>query len=195
MKHPKREGWTAIPNELLENIGLSSDGMRLVCWLISHKGDFKVNRKTIAAKLGFGEHRLRKAIKEAKSNGYLKTIDKRCKSTGRLSSHYEVSTDGRYSTGGKPTSISTLNESRAIAEIEATFCGVYPAAPTNPDLFRQRLLNAVAKRGLENVLVEAERYEVEVATRTKGGRIARPENWLWRLLYGHLYEVIETDVA
>ena len=36
-------------------------------------------------------------------------------------------------------------------------------------------------------------HNLEVSSRVKGGRIALPENWLWRLLYPDAGEVIESD--
>ena len=44
MSFNSRTGWTAIPNKLFENKDISSDGVRLISWLISHqKGKFKVS--------------------------------------------------------------------------------------------------------------------------------------------------------
>lgn len=195
MNFHARSGWTAVPNTLLEDANLTSDGVRLIGWLISHNGDFDVSRDLIAKKLSFREHRLRKAVKEAKHAGYLKTVTERCKQTGQLKSRYHVSPDGRFPAGGKPTSIRTPNKTGDFAKIEAGFLGVFPAAPVDFELQRFRLAEAVGHFGLEYVLVEAERYAIEVASRTKGGRVATPENWLWRLRWGEYFEVIESPKA
>ena len=37
------------------------------------------------------------------------------------------------------------------------------------------------------------RYNLEVSSRVKGGRVALPENWLWRLLYPDAGDVIESE--
>ena len=52
---------------------------------------------------------------------------------------------------------------------------------------------ALGKFAWEYVIGEAERYNLEVSSRVKGGRIALPENWLWRLLYPDAGEVIESE--
>jgi len=191
MSFNSRTGWTAIPNKLFENKDISSDGVRLISWLISHqKGKFKVSRATIVKALGFGEHRLRKAIKNAKDAGYLETVSERCKKTGKFKNRFNVSTDGRFSASGKPTCIITPN--RTIKR-EALFLTAFPNSPIKFELFRARLDEALGKFAWEYVIDEAERYNLEVSSRVKGGRIALPENWLWRLLYPDAGEVIESD--
>jgi len=52
---------------------------------------------------------------------------------------------------------------------------------------------ALGKFAWEYVIGEAERYNLEVSSRIQGGRIALPENWLWRLLYPDAGKVIESD--
>ena len=193
MKGHVRTGWTSVPNSLLVDCGLTSDGVRLIGWLISHKGNFDISRGAIISALNMGEHRLRKAIKEAKQSGYLKTVDVRCKKTGQLKSRYAVSADGRFPTSGKPTSIRTLNITSEFEKLERAFLEAFPLTSFNQEQFRIRLEEAVGFFGLEYVIEEAEHYSTEVASRRKGGRIARPENWLWRLRWGHLDDVIEDD--
>jgi hypothetical protein len=186
-----RTGWTAIPNKLFEDKDISSDGVRLISWLISHqKGKFKVSRAAMAKALGLGEHRLRKAIKVAKGAGYLKTVSERCTKTGQIKNRFDVSTDGRFSASGKPTCIITPNRT---TEREALFLSAFPASPNRIELFRSRLDEVLGKFAWEYVIGEAERYNLEILSRVKGGRIALPENWLWRLLYPNAGEVIESD--
>lgn len=189
-----RSGWASIPNKLFEDVGLRSDTVRMIGWLLSHNGNFEVSRPVMGKKLGLGEHRLRKAIKEAKQAGYLKTVSERCKKTGQLKSRFKVSPDGRFTTSGKPTCISTPYGTDEFAKIEAGFLGVFPRSPIDLKLYRFRLAEAVGHFGLEYVIGEAERYAIDVASRTKGGAIAKPENWLWRLRWGHLCEVIEPRI-
>ena len=62
MKTHIRSGWTKIPNALLEDVSLSSDGLRVICWIISHNGSYVPTRVGISKALGFGEHKMRKAI-------------------------------------------------------------------------------------------------------------------------------------
>jgi hypothetical protein len=193
MKFHARSGWTAIPNTLLEDANLTSDGVRLISWLISHNGSFEVTRGVMGRTLGLGDHRLRKAIKEAKDARYLRTVNDRCKKTGQLKSRYEVSTDGRFTTSGKPTGIRTPNGTGDFTQIEAGFLGIFPTAPVDLKLYRFRLADAVAHFGLEYVIGEAERYAIDVASRTKGGGVAKPENWLWRLRWAEWDEVIEPN--
>jgi hypothetical protein len=164
-----RTGWTAIPNKLFEDKDISSDGVRLISWLISHqKGKFKVSRAAMAKALGLGEHRLRKAIKVAKGAGYLKTVSERCTKTGQIKNRFDVSTDGRFSASGKPTCIITPNRT---TEREALFLTAFPASPYRIELFSSRLDEAVGKFAWEYVIGEAERYNLEILSRVKGGRI------------------------
>jgi len=190
MNFHSRTGWTAIPNKLLEDKYLSSDGVRLIFWLISHQGKFTVSRAIIVKALGFGEHRLRKAIKDAKDAGYLKTVSENCPKTGQLKNRYHTSTDGRFSASGKPTCIRTPNRT---TEKEALFLTAFPNSPIKIELFRSRLDEALEKFAWEYVIGEAERYNLEVSSRIQGGRVALPENWLWRLLYPNAGEIIESD--
>ena len=191
MSFNSRTGWTAIPNKLIEEKNISSDGYRLISWLMTHqKGKFKVSRTSIVKALGFGEHRLRKAIKEAKVAGHLETVSERCKKTGKFKNRLQAPTDGRFSTGGKPTCIITPNRT---TKREALFLTAFPNSPIKFELFRARLDEALGKFAWEYVIGEAERYNLEVSSRVKGGRIALPENWLWRLLYPDAGEVIEND--
>ena len=191
MSFNSRTGWTAIPNKLIEEKNISSDGYRLISWLMTHqKGKFKVSRTSIVKALGFGEHRLRKAIKEAKVAGHLETVSERCKKTGKFKNRLQAPTDGRFSTGGKPTCIITPNRT---TKREALFLTAFPNSPIKFELFRARLDEALGKFAWEYVIGEAERYNLEVSSRVKGGRVALPENWLWRLLYPDAGDVIESE--
>ena len=192
MKTHIRSGWTKIPNALLEDVSLSSDGLRLICWIISHNGSYKPTRPGISKALGFGEHKMRKAIEQVKGAGYLRTVNDQCENTGQFKSHYEVSTEGRFATSGKSTGIRIPNITANSAHLEMEFLGIFPAAPVDFNKYRFCLYSAVEHFGLEYVLVEAERYAIDVASRTKGGGIAKPENWLYRLRWPDCNEVIES---
>ena len=192
MKPHIRSGWTKIPNTLLEDVSLSSDGLRLICWIISHNGSYEPTRAGISKALGFGEHKMRKAIEQVKGAGYLRTVNAQCENTGQFKSRYEVSTEGRFATSGKSTGIRIPNIAAVSKNLELEFLGIFPAAPVDFNKYRLRLYSAVEHFGLEYVLVEAKRYAIDVASRTKGGGIAKPENWLYRLRWPDCNEVIES---
>ena len=192
MKTHIRSGWTKIPNALLEDVSLSSDGLRVICWINSHNGSYKPTRVGISKALGFGEHKMRKAIEQVKGAGYLRTVKDQCENTGQFKSHYEVSTEGRFVTSGKSTGIRIQNITGEAEHLEEEFLGIFPAAPMDFKKYRFRLYSAVEHFGLEYVLLEAKRYAIDVASRTKGGGIAKPENWLYRLRWPDCNEVIES---
>ena len=192
MKTHIRSGWTKIPNALLEDVSLSSDGLRLICWIISHNGSYKPTKPRISKALGFGEHKMLKAIEQGKGAGYLRTVKDQCENTGQFKSHYEVSTEGRFATSGKSTGIRIPNITAESTRLEVEFLGIFPAAPVDFNKYCFRLNTAVEHFGLEYVLVEAKRYAIDVASRTKGGGIAKPENWLYRLRWPGCNEVIES---
>ena len=192
MKTHIRNGWTKIPNALLEDVSLSSDGLRVICWINSHNGSYKPTRVGISKALGFGEHKMRKAIEQGKGAGYLRTVKDQCENTGQFKSHYEVSTEGRFVTSGKSTGIRIQNITGEAEHLEEEFLGIFPAAPMDFKKYRFRLYSAVEHFGLEYVLLEAKRYAIDVASRTKGGGIAKPENWLYRLRWPDCNEVIES---
>tara|TARA_B110001450_G_scaffold189877_1_gene178059 strand:- start:229 stop:804 length:576 start_codon:yes stop_codon:yes gene_type:complete len=191
MKSHIRSGWTTITNALIDDKSLNGDGMRLISWISSHNGSYKVTRAGIAKALGLGECKMRKAIKQAKDAGYLRIVNDQCEKTGQFKSRYEVFTDGRFATNGKSTGIRINNITAESTRLEAEFLGIFPAAPVDFNKYRFRLNTAVEHFGLEYVIVEAKRYAIDVASRTKGGGIAKPENWLYRLRWPDCNEVIE----
>ena len=68
-----------------------------------------------------------------------------------------------------------------------------PPPSDRPEQVSQPWDKALSRFGLETVCTWAEEYAIEVKRRTKGGGIARPENFLWKKLYGHSNEVIDVE--
>ena len=197
MKFRNRSGWTAVPNALFEDSTLSSEGVRLIGWLLTHTGEFEIRRDKMMKALSLTDYKLRSAIKEAKGAGYLRTITQNCPVTGKLQSRYEISTDSRFTTSGESTIIRTLIKPLDLTDFEREFLSIFPSEANDWSKFRDLLSKVQREQGNEKVIGWATEYAQEVNGRTRGGRISKPENFLWRKLYPEYDEVIEkgTDAS
>lgn len=175
-------------------MGFSDAGIRLMAWISTHEDSFKLSRPAIMNAMGFSDHKARRAIDEAKTAGYMRTVKARSEVCGTYQTHYEISTSGLFSTSGKPPFISSL-QLPVHSATEAAFLAVFPNAPKKLEQFRHSFAAAVRNFGLDCVIEAGEAYGQEVASRTKGGRVATPENWLWRLNNPNADDVIDNDPA
>lgn len=163
---------------------------------MTHSGNFEVRRSDIMRVLDFGEKKTRNAISDAKASGYLKTITER-NEKGHLTSRYIVSTDGTFTASGEGTSLRTPIELPKLTQFEKDFVKAFPSQVEDWSKFRNLLSKAQCRHGIEKVISWAEGYTQEVNNRSRGGRISKPENYLWRKLnpdYGAVLEE-ETETA
>jgi predicted transcriptional regulator len=72
--HPEEHGYSTVSNEILSNINLSADSVRLLCCLLNDISDSTLVMYTYADRFGWSEYKQARVIKNLEENGYLKKI-------------------------------------------------------------------------------------------------------------------------
>lgn len=71
IKNRIQKNFTMIPNELIEDKGISDRGRFLFVYMASKPNDWEFFNKQLCKALGYGEDTLRKYMKELENNGWL----------------------------------------------------------------------------------------------------------------------------